>query len=84
MTMWITKAGTTTMKISDPRASDATPTRPQERTDPLAERLDRIERKLDTLIEAMAEEADEQEEAVEVVTMGGQRYRVPVNPAGFL
>ena len=60
------------------------PTRPPERTDPLVERLDRIERKLDTLIEAMAEEADEQEEAVEVVTMDGQRYRAPVNPKGFL
>ena len=60
------------------------PTRPQEKMDPLAERLDRIERKLDALIDALAEEADEQEEAVEVVTMDGQRYRAPVNPKGFL
>ena len=60
------------------------PTRPQEKMDPLVERLDRIERKLDALIDALAEEADDQEEAVEVVTMDGQRYRAPVNPKGFL
>ena len=50
----------------------------------MAEQLDRIERKLDALIDALAEEADEQEEAVEVVTMDGQRYTAPVNPKGFL
>ena len=60
------------------------PTRPQEKMDPLVERLDRIERKLDALIDELAEEADDQEEAVEVVTMDGQRYRAPVNPKGFL
>ena len=46
--------------------------------------LDRIERKLDALIEALAEEPDDQEETVEVVTMDGQRYTAPVNPKGFL
>ena len=50
----------------------------------MVERLDRIERKLDALIESMADESDGHEETVEVVTMDGQRYRVPVNPAGFL
>ena len=46
--------------------------------------LDRIERKLDALIESLAEEPDDQEETVEVVTMDGQRYTAPVNPKGFL
>ena len=73
------------MTISDQCAAGATPTRPQERTDPLAEQLDRIERKLDTLIEAMAEEAEEEEpDTVEVVTMDGTRYSVPRNPVGIL
>lgn len=37
--------------------------------------LDRIERKLDQLIEALAEE--EPEEEVEAVTLDGQRHRLP-------
>ena len=61
------------------------PTRPQEKMDPLAERLDRIERKLDALIDALAEEDEEEEpDTVEVVTMDGARYSVPRNPVGHL
>lgn len=42
----------------------------------IAKRLERIEAKLDALIEALADEED-QDEAVEVVTMDGQRAAVP-------
>lgn len=44
-------------------------------TDVSKEQLDRIEAKLDALLEALAEE--EEPETVEVVTMDGQRMAVP-------
>lgn len=50
------------------------------------ERLQRIEDKLDALLQALADEGEEEDsdEAVEVVTMDGSRYRVPRSPAGTL
>ena len=44
---------------------------------PNERQLDRIERKLDLILEALAEgDTDESDEAVEVVTMDGRRHRV--------
>ena len=46
--------------------------------------LDRIEAKLDALIEALAEEAGE-EETIEVVTLDGESRRLPAaDPMGTL
>ena len=47
------------------------------------EQLDRIEAKLDALLEALADEGD-QDEAVEIVTMDGERVTLPATPAGVL
>ena len=50
------------------------------------ERLQRIEDKLDALLQTLADEGEDgdSDEAVEVVTMDGSRYRVPRCPAGTL
>lgn len=44
----------------------------------LSEQLDRIEAKLDALLEALADE-EAHDDALEVVTMDGQRMTLPAN-----
>lgn len=51
-------------------------------TDVSKEQLDRIEAKLDALLEALAEE--EEPETAEVVTMDGERVTLPATSAGVL
>ncbi len=49
----------------------------------IADQLDRLERKLDALIDALAEEDEVEPQEVEIATMGGQRFTVPRGD-GFL